>query len=273
MFSLENLNKILSTFEPINLSEMDSVALMNRTDTKYIFRFDKLEGYLKRLLPYYRILEVNKVRSSKYETLYFDTPDFQMYRDHHRGKLNRYKIRHRIYVDSDLHFFEIKFKNNKGRTIKSRIRREKINSVITDTAEKFLTEKTNFSAQNLVPKLWSNCSRITLVNRYSKERLTLDINLQFKNDEIEKNLPNIVIAEVKQEKLAASPFIKLMKEERVKQGSISKYCYGVIFLYNEIKSNNFRSNLHFINKINDSGENEVKGLIANDYAANIKAFA
>jgi hypothetical protein len=248
---LENLAHTLSTFEPISLSEMDSVALMNRTDTKYVFQFDKLKSYLNCLTDYYRILEIDGIRASKYETLYFDTVDFEMYRDHHRGKLNRYKVRHRIYVDSNTHFFEIKFKNNKGRTIKSRIKRKEIDRMITGVAEKFLNEKTKFLAQDLVPKLWSNCSRITLVSKYSKERLTLDIDLQFKNDVIEKKLSNIVIAEVKQEKLSPSPFIKLMKQERVRLGSISKYCYGVLFLYDNIKGNNFKPQLRAINKINN----------------------
>lgn len=242
---------ILSGFEPISLSEMESVALMNRTDTKFVFRFDQLGGFLNDISNDYRILEINGIRASRYETLYFDTPDFKMYMAHHRRKPGRYKIRHRIYVDSNLHFFEIKYKNNKGRTIKSRIKRKKTDLIIEGKAEQFLNEKTNFSAQNLFPKLWSNCSRITLVNKFSKERLTIDIDLQFKNDFLEKNLSNVVIAEVKQEKLSPSPFIKLMKKHGVRSGSISKYCFGVIFLYDKIKQNNFKPNLHIINKINN----------------------
>jgi hypothetical protein len=242
---------ILSSLEPISLSEMDGVSLMNRTDTKFVFRLDQLGGFLSEISKDYRVLDINGIRASKYETLYYDTPDFKMYKAHHRRKPSRFKIRHRIYVDSNLHYFEIKFKNNKGRTIKSRIKRKETDLIIDGKAEQFLNEKTNFSAQNLFPKLWSNCSRITMVNKFSKERLTLDINLQFKNDFLEKNLPNVVIAEVKQEKLSPSPFIKLMKKNGVREGSISKYCFGVVFLYDQIKNNNFRPNLRFINKIND----------------------
>ena len=79
----------------------------------------------------------------------------------------------------------------------------------------------------------------------------MDINLQFKNENSEKSLPNVVIAEVKQEKLAPSLFIKLMKEEKIRPGSISKYCFGVVFLYKELKCNNFKPKLLAINKIND----------------------
>ena len=248
---MENLLNILATLEPITLSEMEGVALMNRTDTQFVFRFEKLGHFLQEIAGDYRILDINGIRASKYETLYFDTPDFKMYLAHHRRKPSRYKIRHRIYVDSNLHFFEIKFKNNKGRTIKNRIKRKEVDLTIRDKAEKFLNEKTNFCAQNLFPKLWSNCSRITLVNKFSKERLTLDINLQFKNELNEKNLSQVVIAEVKQEKLSPSPFIRLMKKNGVRPGSISKYCFGVVFLYDKIKKNNFKPNLLKINKINN----------------------
>ena len=41
---------------------------------------------------------------------------------HQNKKLNRYKIRQREYLISDISFFEIKFKSNKGRTIKKRIK-------------------------------------------------------------------------------------------------------------------------------------------------------
>ena len=248
----EPLSDILSSFEPITLAEMDSVKLMDRTDTKYVFRSEQLPTILQSVLPDYRILEINGIRASRYETLYFDTQDFQLYLQHHRGKPSRYKIRSRKYVESDLNFFEIKFKNNKGRTIKDRIKLPSIDYSITGKSEQFLSEKTNFSANILVPKLWSNCSRITLVNRFSQERLTLDINLHFKDavNNNEKHLSNIVIAEVKQAKFYASSFIKLMKQLTIREGSISKYCFGVVYLFDYVKKNSFKPKLLTINKIN-----------------------
>jgi hypothetical protein len=246
---MEPLYQILSEFEIITLDEMDSVGLMDRTDTKFVFKLDQLPFFLKNIINDYRILDIKGVRASKYETLYFDTEDFRLYMEHHKGKPNRYKIRSRKYVDSNLHFFEIKFKNNKGRTIKGRIKLPEIEQAIHGKSEEFLNSRTNIPANILLPKLWTNCSRITLVNKYSKERLTLDIGLNFKNDQHIKHLPNLVIAEVKQEKATYSPFIKLMRQKGIKEGSISKYCFGVIFLYDQIKRNNFKPNLLTINKI------------------------
>ena len=49
--------------------------------------------------------------------------DFDLYHRHHIGRSNRFKVRSRRYVESDLCFFEVKYRNNKGRTIKNRIRK------------------------------------------------------------------------------------------------------------------------------------------------------
>jgi len=114
---LESIKNILDQFAPITLSEMDSVKLMNRTDTKFIFTTNELPKLLEELKNDYRLLDINGNKISRYESLYFDTEDFQLYHQHRCGKLNRYKVRFRKYVESELNYFEVKFKNNKGRTV------------------------------------------------------------------------------------------------------------------------------------------------------------
>ena len=56
----------------------------------------------------YQILEIENKRLCNYEMLYYDTADLQLYNNHLKNRANRYKIRSRNYVDSDLRFFEIK---------------------------------------------------------------------------------------------------------------------------------------------------------------------
>ncbi len=245
---MEKLNAILAEFSSISLKEMENVKLMDRKDTKYVFKFQQLPEYLEQLKNDYSILVVETNRVSRYESLYFDTKNFDLYHSHHRGKPNRFKIRFRKYVASNLNFFEIKFKNNKGRTIKSRVKQKEIDGFITDKAEVLLKEKTPLFPNELEAKLWVNYSRITFVNKNFPERVTIDIDLSFKKDEEYKTIPNLVIAEVKQDKAAVSVFIKLMKKNHVRAGSISKYCFGVINLFNKIKHNNFKPNLNLIKK-------------------------
>lgn len=241
MLDIEN---ILSTFDPISLKEMDGVKLMDRTDTKFTFSIKQLAEILEEIKSNYRILVVQEKRMSRYETLYYDTESLNLYGRHHNGELNRYKIRHRTYVESNIGFLEVKFKNNKGRTLKERIKKSETPKSDWDKdCQDFLVTKLPFSPYSLVPVIWVNYSRITLVNRYSAERLTIDLHLEFKTEQTAKLMEGLVIAEVKQEKRKPSPFLDVMKKKHIREGSISKYCMGIALCYNTVKKNNFKQKL------------------------------
>lgn len=244
-----DLSSLLYSFPPIVLEEMDQVKLLDRVDTKFVFSYHRLPGVLKKINKFYKVLDVNGIRQNRYETLYFDTPDYKLYLDHHNGRTNRYKIRYRKYTDSDIVFFEVKHKNNKGRTIKSRVKRKNIHEIIEGKALELVHRTTPLHSENLEPKLWVNYSRITLVNKRIPERLTLDIDLHFKNSEQEVEFKDLVIAEVKQEKIRESPFINLMRANHLRQGSISKYCFGVTTLIGDVKKNHFKQYLSSVYKI------------------------
>ncbi len=225
---------------------MDGVKLMNRTDTKFTFNLNQFEKILEDISEHYRVLEVDGKRISRYKTLYYDTEKFNLYTKHHNGELNRYKIRHRTYVESKIGFLEVKFKNNKGRTVKNRIKKSDVPVGWEGEAETFLNTMLPFEPQTLVPTLWVNYSRLTLVNKTDTERLTIDLDLEFVKDKITKNLSSLVIAEVKQEKRKSSPFIKVMKKFHIREGSISKYCMGIVLTCTGVKKNNFKEKLHTI---------------------------
>lgn len=230
---------------------MDGVKLMDRTDTKYTFKLELLPQILNDLLPYYSCLQIDSKTMGRYQTLYYDTNNLMLYNKHHNGELNRFKIRHRTYVDSDLGYLEVKFKNNKGRTIKDRIKEKHPSTSFVDKAYSFLKEELPFNPSTLKPVVWVNYSRITLVNKQSAERLTIDLNLQFKKENNTVNLDNLVIAEVKQEKKKPSPFIAVMKKMHIREGSISKYCFAIAFMYGEAKKNNFKEKLLALKHIID----------------------
>ncbi len=237
-----NLN-ILQKFEPITLKEMDSVKLMDRTDTKFTFNHIQFEVILREILEHYRVLEVDGKRISRYKTLYFDTDKYTLYTKHHNGELNRYKIRHRSYVESNIGFLEVKFKTNKGRTVKSRIKKLEVPTKWEGEAEVFLKKMLPFEPQLLKPVIWVNYSRLTLVNKINAERLTIDLDLEFVKDKVSKKLSSLVIAEVKQEKRKASPFLKIMRKYHIREGSISKYCLGIALTCNDVKKNNFKEKM------------------------------
>lgn len=233
----------LNRFDAITLEEMDSVALMNRTDTKFMLSIADLEDILKCLPLSYRMLEVDGIRENSYETLYYDTSDLYFYRRHHSGKKNRYKIRKRRYVESNLTFLEVKFKTNKDRTIKDRTRIPQVGQDLNEIEKKFIKEEATLEDE-FVPILWNRFKRITLVNKEWHERLTIDLNLTFEVGDRAFVLENFVIAEVKQEKQNRhSPFMREVKRRLIREDSVSKYCLGVAMLFPEIKSNNFKAKI------------------------------
>lgn len=242
--------EVLRIFPAITLKEMDGVKLMNRTDTKYIFPISYFQKVMEELKDYYKILEIENKRLCRYETLYYDTQTYDLYKQHHCGKLNRYKIRHRTYVDSRTGFLEVKFKNNKGRTIKTRISQEEVPYTWQNESNEFLSKTLPFDPAVLKPVIWINYNRYTLVNKVGAERVTVDLGLEFKKDSEYKQLGNLVIAEVKQDKRKASPFIDVMKKYHLREGSISKYCMGIASVCKEVKKNNFKNKLIIINKKN-----------------------
>lgn len=245
-------NTLINTvnkFVPISLDEMNSVALMKRTDTKYVINVNKLPTVLENLLDSYRILEIKERRIMNYSSLYLDTDDFKFYLDHHNGRVNRTKIRQRKYVDSDLTFLEIKKKNGKGETNKFRIRINDFETELSTESKKFISEITE-QEYNLQTSLWNSFNRITLVNLEENERVTIDLNLTYTKNEKEKKYSNIVIVELKQSRFdRKSLVVKALKSVGHNPYSISKYCIGVANLYQHLKFNTFKPKLLKINKI------------------------
>jgi len=241
--------KTLNIFKPISLDEMNGVKLLNRMDKKFTFSYSLLDEILRDASAHYRILEIDGLRYAHYETRYYDTPEFEMYIKHHNRKLNRNKVRFRTYLDSGIHFFEVKFKTNKGRTIKKRVSRDLNDYSITGTAEELLKKRTIYPSEGLQEAIRVYYSRITLVSNDLKERLTIDLDLRFDHQGNKAGYPGMVIAEVKQDKSAASPFIQLMRNKRISDISISKYCLGVASTVFNIKINNFKIKINHVQKL------------------------
>lgn len=248
-----DLKNIIESFAPISLNEMDDVRLMRRVDLKFVLNIKQLPLLLKKALVDYYLLEINSVREQIYETTYYDTNDYSMYTIHHNGKKNRYKIRVRKYVSSDMGFLEVKRKNNKGETIKNRI-------VCPDTDNQldfagssgFLEKYTPYNDQILWPKLSNRFIRITMVNKDLSERITIDYNLKF-NDlkyHTQKTNSNLCIAEIKRNRDGQkSPFLNTLSELKIAPSGFSKYCIGLAMLNPEVKTNLFKQKIRTLNKL------------------------
>lgn len=246
----DDFRRLLATFDPIDLAQMDAVALLDRTDTKVVLRTSQLYTMLAALSAEYQVLDIDGVRLHPYQTLYFDTDGFAMYLRHHAGRPVRYKVRSRQYVDSRRSFLEVKVKTNKDRTSKQRIKTDGLITEFTPEASSFVGATLPLDAQSLEPKLWNSFSRITLVSKHEPERLTLDLDLSFDDGRQRINLPGLAIAEVKQEGInRQSDFLRQMRAMALRTTGFSKYCIGVAMLYPAVKHNNFKDKLRLVEKL------------------------
>ncbi|HML22271.1 MAG TPA: polyphosphate polymerase domain-containing protein [Aggregatilinea sp.] len=244
------IERALAAFEPITLAEMDAVALLDRVDTKYVLRAEQLYTVLRQIAQAYRALEIKGTRLNHYQTLYFDTPDLALYRQHHNGCGSRYKVRERKYIESDLAFFEVKRRTNQDRTVKSRLQIPDIEPMLDHLVDECGGADPAVDVDGLEPKLWNEFQRITLVSTQQPERLTLDLNLRFAWGDAIEALPGIAIAEVKQAQASQpSAFVQQMRGLGIRPTSFSKYCVGICMLYDGVKTNNFKSRLRLVNKL------------------------
>lgn len=168
----------------LDLDRIAAVRLMNRVDTKYLVDERRCMELLERAADQYYVQIIDDCRACRYATLYYDTPQWDMYHLHHNRRLTRQKIRTRTYVETGVTYLEVKNKSNKGRTHKRRMAldRSLFAAAATDTAAAdFLRRETRYAPETLSPSLATRFVRVTLVNRAMTERLTIDFDLHFDN--------------------------------------------------------------------------------------------
>lgn len=244
----------LSILTPISLSGLDKVKLLDRVDRKYIIPANRLPEIVQVLKANrYSVLEIDGCRAFSYSTSYFDSPGYTFFYDHHHGLCNRIKARTRSYIESNLHFFEVKVKTN--------VRTNKYREVLKTQGEG-LSDNQRLKIRQLYPKslpgplnttLINTYNRITLVNEDKTERCTIDINLSFKNPDApdkEIGVKEIAIIEVKQSKSSVlGGIIGALRTMHIMPCSISKYVLGLILTRPGVKHNFFKPLLHKIDKI------------------------
>lgn len=248
----KHIDEIIGSIESTTLDGMNEVRLQNRKDTKHVLALSKLPEVLQKIADNYLILEIDGCRTMQYKTLYYDTPDFELYTMHHNGKLNRYKFRSRTYVETNSSFFEIKFKNNKGRTIKNREGRDSIELDLGEDSMDYIDRMVSKSPidQNLEPKLWVYYKRITLTDKNLTERVTIDLDLGFEGGGNEAHMNDLVIIELKQDKYSSNSLVsKVLREMKIGELGFSKYCIGIASVYDEVKKNRFKEKFRKLEKL------------------------
>jgi len=239
----------LQLYESIGLDQMERVKLLRRTDKKYLIHADTLDEFLASLSKEYFMLEHVGKRVMHYETQYYDTENFDLYNLHLHGTGRRWKVRKRVYTDSDVTFLELKTRTNKGKTEKQRISSNPNSQQFIAAEIELLGTELPFSSDKLIETLSTGYDRITLVNKSVNERITIDTSLIFKGLQGSADMSNLVIVEVKQGEKHLTPALKALRELRQKPGGISKYCLGLISTIPNLPANRFKPMLLKIQKL------------------------
>jgi len=251
------IDEYLYKLDPITIQELDDMKLLKRFDTKFVVPNEYLVPLLQHLSKEYRILDIDGMRSFTYESLYLDTPDHKFFLQHHNKKLNRYKVRLRDYVEAGKQYLEVKFKTNKDKLKKYRMKISGIENGITPEMLEFLDDRVHgVDAASMEPVIWTNYKRFSLAHRTELEKITVDMDVTFLSHDrsVEKKL-NAVIVEIKQaHRSLKSPFIRMLKEVfYLTPSSFSKYCIGMIYLGHPVKYNRFKPRLLQLVRLSGAG--------------------
>jgi len=232
---------IANEFKGIDLQELAQVDFDARVDTKFMFPVNKLHDFLNALKGQVCVLDMKGERQFHYKNLYFDYPNFEFFRQHHAGYLNRIKVRSRQYSDNGPFVFEIKKKTNKSKTEKRRIALPSFSDSKSDLTEHYLQDQLGIGFSDLTENVGINYSRFTMADIAMTEKFTLDINLEAIYNGKSHVFQDIVIAEIKQERFSNnSLFVRELKKLKIYPGSFSKYCAAVLLHRPDIKHNRFK---------------------------------
>ncbi|MFM7837971.1 MAG: polyphosphate polymerase domain-containing protein [Chitinophagaceae bacterium] len=216
--------------------------LKDRLDYKYTLSADLLPQIFQACLPHYDLLQIGHPTVFTYYTWYFDTRDRLSFVHHHQGKSNRYKLRFRHYLESEMSYLEFKLKNNKGRTHKERIKVEGDPAQFRLADYKaVLWSQFGLNTDDFSLSLMVRYFRSTLLHKTLPEKVTLDWGLHFEHEGAAKDFERIAIAEVKTPQASSPAFQQIMRSFRIREGGLSKYCLGIIALYPNVKHNQFKA--------------------------------
>ncbi len=115
----------------------------------------------------------------------------------------------------------------------------------------YVTERAPCAGDEIVPQIWTDFRRITLVGLDIEERLTIDLDLEFAAGPERRRLPGMAIVEVKQPHFRPrSPSMLALRELGIRRSKMSKYCIGQATLHPELRQNRFRPVIRTVRRFN-----------------------
>lgn len=148
-----------------------------------------IQSFINEHLQVLEVLEIDSLRSFRYVTEYYDTPEYSLYRDHYMRRRRRIKVRIRRYADSGLSQCEVKARRGNSLTRKFILANS---NELGDTERDFisgtlkelnLTHRLALSISQLGHVATTTFDRITLNRTDANEKITIDLNFAVSTDE------------------------------------------------------------------------------------------
>lgn len=167
----------------VGLDQLDALAaLQSRVDRKYLLDPDSAAQFIAALPGGTRVLDIDGRRDFGYESVYFDTPQHAAYLLAARKRRLRWKVRTRVYTDTDERFVEVKTRRA-AMTVKVRQPHDgPLTSLGTDDLRFVADSLAPVCGQTvdpgaLVPSLHTAYRRTTFLLPGAEARLTVDSDL------------------------------------------------------------------------------------------------
>jgi len=256
MTRLETALERLPRYPP---ERLDDSCLLRRVDTKFLYAgplpdlAEELGGLVELLGRSYGVLHAGGRPIASYQTLYFDSPDKTYFHQHRRGERDRFKVRIRHYPDRQLSVLEVKRKTNQDVTVKTRLDKDFLDDALAASDQLFLKEHSPCDPRSLLPQVWTDFSRITLVGLEAAERLTLDLHLEFRAGRQRHRLAGLAVIEVKQPRFSPrTPAMLALRARGMRPSGVSKYCAAQVTLFPTLRDNWLRPSLRKIRRCADA---------------------
>lgn len=231
---------LLAQYRPISLKALDERArLMRRTDNKYVLDQKQLQQFLLAHQPDFDALCIDGHRQFHYTNAYLDSPQFDTFLDHNKGRRRRFKVRFRYYRETQRCFFEIKIKGFRDETLKYRLAvdqqayqvqplPQELYQFANAKLEKHYGQALTYPLEHSIRVEYQ---RITLVAKEGGERLTIDNQIRYVGPQGIQNLPiDYYVLEVKSA-LGRSAVDRWLRRHQIHPVQrCSKYCMGLNLL-------------------------------------------
>lgn len=223
--------------------------LQRRAESKFVMPAAAAEALLPRLKDDYAVLPAGAVLVASYRSLYFDTADLALFHAHRRGRRVRYKVRIRHYPDRRVSFLEVKRRIGAGWTAKVRRERDYGDNQLGPDDQRFVSSNCHVD-QEMLPQAWIDYRRVTLLNKGTAERVTIDFDLCLSRGSCEVSLHDAAVVEVKQSRLDRDTAAMVaLRQSGWRTSPASKYCAGIALTSPEVRANRLQVGLRALKAV------------------------